>query len=115
MDFNALQQAQEHSHQASQQRAVEAHQLYLEGVAAFARAADSQFELRQPLRDALDAWMSAIRLYHSDPKPYVALGYLFLLLDDSIKSVKYFKAAQELQADQSDPPDAALFLQYLSS
>lgn len=104
MDLKALSGLQAQREQLDARRSRLSGDAYQQGLEAFARASRSDFQDREALRQALDAWFEAIKQQRSNPEPYISLGYLFLLLGDSRTAVMYLKAAQNIAPRHPDPP-----------
>ncbi|HEY9841777.1 MAG TPA: hypothetical protein V6D23_15050 [Candidatus Obscuribacterales bacterium] len=104
MQLNALAGIQAQRQQLDGRRAEQAGKLYQQGMDAFARASQSDFRDRAALREALDAWIEAIKHQRSNPAPHIALGYLFSLLGDTRTAIMYLKTAQNLDPKHPDPP-----------
>ncbi|PKL77440.1 MAG: hypothetical protein CVV27_05415 [Candidatus Melainabacteria bacterium HGW-Melainabacteria-1] len=104
LELKALAGIQAQRNQLDARRGEQSGKLYQQGLTAFAQASQSDFADRAALREALVAWIEAIKQQRSNPAPYIALGYLFSLLGDGRTAIMYLKAAQNLDPAHPDPP-----------
>lgn len=69
---------------------------YDEGIAALARARDSGYSDRAALLAAGQKLLGALQRNRTSPRPYLALGYLFLLTGDRERARRYLGEAMRL-------------------
>lgn len=112
MNLKELSQLRAQGDVLSQRRHAEASENYEVGLRAFVRAANSDFRDKAALHEAFDIWLEAIRTHRQNPKPYIGIGYIFMLLGDTRNAVTYFKSALSIEPNN---PDAQLYLENLQS
>jgi tetratricopeptide (TPR) repeat protein len=111
MNLKALLEFREQSQALHARRHQSASDNYAKGLQAFEIALQSQFHDKQALKSAMDLWFKAMKTHRQNPKPVIAIGYVFMLLGDRVQALRYFKHAQGIQ---SDHPDVKLFIEALS-
>lgn len=97
LDFKALKQT--HQSIASQQQAhkdARFEQHFEAGLQALGRAHDERFRNKQSLITACEQLIKAISAHREDIRPYLALSYLFTILEDFDTALSYLQAALHL-------------------
>jgi tetratricopeptide (TPR) repeat protein len=112
MNFNALNELREQSQALHARRHQSASDQYQKGLSFFDQALASQFKDKKALKQAFELWISAMKTHRKNPSPSIGVGYIFMLLGDSINATRYFLNAQRIQPDN---PDVALFLNALQT
>lgn len=76
------------------------YQEYLEiGFAAIDVTVSSQFKLREPLKEAVEAFLEAVSLDRSRYEAYFGLGYLYSLIKDLNHSLYFLDLAWKISGD----------------
>jgi tetratricopeptide (TPR) repeat protein len=97
LDFKALKQT--HQRIASQQqdhKDARFTQHFEAGLQALGRAHDERFCNKQSLIEACEQLIKAISAQREDIRPYLALSYLFTILEDFDTALEYLQAALHL-------------------
>lgn len=111
MKLEALLQARDKANAASQERNQARYQLALqEGQQALADYHASNFSKRALLKQACELFTEAMGADRSKTEPYVALGYVFILLDDSQMATRLLTDALRKEPGHAD---AKMFLEFL--
>lgn len=111
MKLEALLEARKQASATSQTRnSARYEQALQEGMQALANYQGSQFRLRAELRKACELLTEAMGADRSKPAPYVGLGYVFILLDDSQTAARLLTDALRKDPENAD---AKMFLEYL--
>jgi hypothetical protein len=111
MKLEALLEARKQANATSQARnSARYEQALQEGMQALANYQASHFRLRAELRKACELLTEAMGADRSKPAPYVGLGYVFILLDDSQTAARLLTDALRKDPENAD---AKMFLEYL--
>jgi tetratricopeptide (TPR) repeat protein len=84
------------------------------GFAALNAAMASTFQDKELLEQAFTAFNKAAQLNRRNADPLVAMGYLYLVLDDRMMALKYFQSARSTDPTHPDPPRFLELLQSLN-
>ncbi|PKL76480.1 MAG: hypothetical protein CVV27_10075 [Candidatus Melainabacteria bacterium HGW-Melainabacteria-1] len=112
MDFSELALMQAKTKDLRQRRSGHASQDFEQGLALLQQAIDEQFSHKHRLEQALAYFLTAIRLQRSNPEPYLAAAYLFLLVRDANRALSYIKCVRELQPDHPELPQWLAFFDH---
>lgn len=111
MKLEALLQARQQASTASQERNRERYQLALQaGQQALADYHASNFSNRSHLKQACQHFSEALGADRSQVDPMVALGYIFILLDDTPTATRLLTEALRKAPEHAD---ALMFLEFL--
>ncbi|MGE3726445.1 MAG: hypothetical protein AB7I41_12885 [Candidatus Sericytochromatia bacterium] len=111
MKLEALLEARKKANATSHERnSARYEQALQEGMQALANYQSSNFRLRAELKKACELLTEAMGADRSKPEPYVALGYVFILVDDAQTATRLLTDA--LRKDPQNG-DAKMFLEYL--
>lgn len=111
MNFRELAQMQARTKDLQHQRSHQAGQGLEQGLALLQQAEAGQFRNKQQLEQALNCFLEAIQLQRSDPEPYFAAAYLFLLVRDFHNALKYLQAVRGIQPQHPDLPSWFAYLE----
>lgn len=111
MALNSLLSGIERPEHALQKRLSLSEKHYQEGLQALARAQQENYTQPQTLVSACESLIKAIQFGRSNPLPYVAMGFLMILINDRDRARRYL-----LEARRIDPAnaDAQAYLEFLS-
>ena len=84
------------------------------GFAALNAAMAGAFADKELVEQAFTAFNKAAQLNRRNADPLVAMGYLYLVLDDRMLALKYFQSARSTDPTHPDPPQFLELLQSLS-
>lgn len=96
MDFKQLMTMREEIGSLSSKRHKESDVSYLRGMSLMEKAYAGQFKNKALLLEASDAFMDAIQHNRRNPDPYVGVAYLFLILGNTAKAIRYLNEARRV-------------------
>lgn len=102
MDFQALKSIQSQNSDLVSRRHSKSGELYQKGLEDLGKAIASKFKDKKKLQSAIGIFMQAIRSQRNNPEPYIALGYLFMLLNDFLSAKTYFNAVLDFDPNHAD-------------
>jgi predicted RNase H-like nuclease (RuvC/YqgF family) len=73
-----------------------------QGFACLLGAEQENFQNRELLKKAADAFSLAIQYDRSNPAPYLGLAYLFILVKDTVNAAPYLAEARRLSPEHPD-------------
>lgn len=107
MSLHNLTEVQEEKSSFKQQREQKAQLHYHKGVKLLARATRKGFNDPVLLQQSFDVLMNSITQNRYNPEPYIAIGYILILLQDNESAKTYIDAALALEPEH---PDALKFM-----
>lgn len=111
MALNSLLNELERSGQTAHSRQSLSEKYYQEGIVGLARAQQENYTRPQSLVTACESLIKAIQYGRTNPKPYIAMGYLMILINDRDKAMRYLLEARRLEPDNAD---TQAYLDFLS-
>lgn len=98
MDFKALQSMGAQRTQLSAAKHGQSEQALIDGFQFFDQAEASGFSEITFLQEACASFIAAMKSNRADTRPYNALAYIFLILQDYQTALSYLQGALELEA-----------------
>lgn len=102
MDFAMLKQMKEQSSQLTSNRQGQSEEAYEEALTYLAKAQQSGFEDKEALKEASRLLIRSIQFGRQNVDAHVAMGYLLILLGDTIQAVRYLNEARRLDPQHED-------------
>ncbi|PIQ26916.1 hypothetical protein COW36_16925 [bacterium (Candidatus Blackallbacteria) CG17_big_fil_post_rev_8_21_14_2_50_48_46] len=96
MDFKQLMTMRDEIGSLSSKRHRESDVSFLNGMNLLEKAYERQFQDKELLLKASEAFMQAIQNNRMNPDPYVGIAYLFLLLNNTNKAIRYLNEARRV-------------------
>lgn len=112
MDLAQLAQLRQQSTRLQSTRHDSAKQYLDDGLSLLDQAQQSHFGDATLLLQSYDHLLKALQFKRSDPEAYVAIGYIFILLQDFDTALRYLRSAQEVAPSDED---AAFFIAYIQT
>lgn len=111
MDLALLQQMKSQTQNLAVNRRQNSDEFYQQGIELLAQAQAAQFADKESLKEASKLLMRSIQYGRQNPEPYVAMGYLMILLGDPVHAIRYLSEARRVAPDNADALQLIDYLQ----
>ncbi len=111
MDLALLQQMKNQTQDLAINRRQNSDEFYQQGIELLAQAQAQEFADKESLKEASKLLMRSIQYGRQNAEPYIAMGYLMILLGDMPNAVRYLGEARRVDPDNTDVIQLINFLQ----